>query len=245
MPPTTLHAERIDCMIWGVIQDREYELWVKKIEEIKRLNSSNALIQHLSENAIFVFSVLPGSAEAQVIWSGIVICLLIAHSIINISAKKYQNPVPCLRVIAIQMWDVFKTLCRTLCDNKITCLFWSLDVNVKFNQVFNAMVPTASIYSIQFGFWPPQLHWLGEGGCIAVVCEWMMIRMVGGWLFLLIPALLGSPGQRAVKWLLCVVVNPMSTMEVDFICLFSLVSRTNRIPCENKCSCSWCIYRTM
>jgi len=31
------------------------------------LNSSNALIQHLSENAIFVFPVLPGSAEAQVI----------------------------------------------------------------------------------------------------------------------------------------------------------------------------------
>ena len=32
----------------------------------------------------------------------------------------------------------------------------------------------------------------------------MMIRMVGGWVFLLVPAHLGSPGQRAVKWLLCV-----------------------------------------
>ena len=29
-----------------------------------------------------------------------------------------------------------------------------------------------------------------------------MIRMVGGWVFLLVPAHPGSPGQRAVKWLL-------------------------------------------
>jgi len=53
------------------------------------------------------FSVLPGSAEAQVICGGIVICLLIACSISNISAKKYQNPFPCLNVIAIQRWDLF------------------------------------------------------------------------------------------------------------------------------------------
>jgi len=32
--------------------------------------------------------------------------------------------------------------------------------------------------------------------------DWMMIRMVGGWVFLLIPAHPGSPGQRAVKRLL-------------------------------------------
>jgi len=31
---------------------------------------------------------------------------------------------------------------------------------------------------------------------------WMMIRMVGGWVFLLVPAHQGSPGQRAVKRLL-------------------------------------------
>jgi len=30
----------------------------------------------------------------------------------------------------------------------------------------------------------------------------MMIRMVGGWMFLLVPAHPGSPGQRAVKRLL-------------------------------------------
>jgi len=27
---------------------------------------------------------------------------------------------------------------------------------------------------------------------------WMMTRMVGGWVFLLVPAHLGSPGQRAI-----------------------------------------------
>jgi len=34
--------------------------------------------------------------------------------------------------------------------------------------------------------------------------DWTMIRMVGGWVFILIPAHPGSPGQRAVKRLLCV-----------------------------------------
>jgi len=33
--------------------------------------------------------------------------------------------------------------------------------------------------------------------------DWMMIRMVGWWMFLLVPAHPDSPGQRAVKWLLC------------------------------------------
>jgi len=32
--------------------------------------------------------------------------------------------------------------------------------------------------------------------------DWMMIRMVGGSMFLLVPAHPGSPGQRAVKRLL-------------------------------------------
>jgi len=40
--------------------------------------------------------VLPGSAEAQVIWCGIVKCLLIAYFIGNISAKKYQNLFACV-----------------------------------------------------------------------------------------------------------------------------------------------------
>jgi len=42
----------------------------------------------MSENSIFVFPVLPGSAEAQVIWGEIVKRLLIAYFIGSISAKK-------------------------------------------------------------------------------------------------------------------------------------------------------------
>jgi len=53
------------------------------------------------------FPDLPGSAEAQVTWGGIVKCLLIAYFIGNISAKKYQNLFMCVKVIASQRWDVF------------------------------------------------------------------------------------------------------------------------------------------
>jgi len=61
------------------------------------LNSGNALIglQHLSENAIFVFSVVPGCAKAQVILGDILKCLLIVYPMRNISAKKYQNRFTC------------------------------------------------------------------------------------------------------------------------------------------------------
>jgi len=60
------------------------------------------------KNAIFVFfSVLPGSAEAQVIWGGRVKRLLIAYFIGNISAKKHQNAFTYVKVIANQRWDVF------------------------------------------------------------------------------------------------------------------------------------------
>jgi len=44
--------------------------------------------------------VLPGSAEAQVIWGGIVKRLLNAYFIGNIWAKKYQNQFMCVKVIA-------------------------------------------------------------------------------------------------------------------------------------------------
>jgi len=53
------------------------------------------------------FPVLPGSAEEQVIWCDIVKCLLIAYFIGNTSAKKCQNPLTCVKVIASQMWNVF------------------------------------------------------------------------------------------------------------------------------------------
>ena len=64
--------------------------------ESKRLKKSNSWLNSgiWVKRRFLCFSVLPGSAEAQVIWCGIVICLLIAYFISNISAKKYQNPFP-------------------------------------------------------------------------------------------------------------------------------------------------------
>jgi len=65
------------------------------------LSSGNALIQRV-KNAMFMFLVLPGSAEAQVACGGIVKCLLIAYFIGSISAKKYRNQFTCVKVIASQ-----------------------------------------------------------------------------------------------------------------------------------------------
>jgi len=70
------------------------------------LNSGNALTQRVN-NAIFVFPVLPGNSEAQVICGGVVKRLLIGYFIGNTSAKKYQNPFTCVKVITSQRWDVF------------------------------------------------------------------------------------------------------------------------------------------
>jgi len=53
------------------------------------------------------FPVSPGSAEAQVIWRGILKRLMIAYFVANISVKKYQNPFMCVKAIASQRWDVF------------------------------------------------------------------------------------------------------------------------------------------
>jgi len=52
------------------------------------LNSGNALNLASEKNAIFVFPVLLGSAEAQVIWDGIIKRLLITYFIGSTSAKK-------------------------------------------------------------------------------------------------------------------------------------------------------------
>jgi len=72
------------------------------------------------KNCFSCFLVLPGSAEAQVIWGGIVKRLLIAYFISNISAKKYQNPFMCVKVIASQRWDVFETRCSSIAVAKLT-----------------------------------------------------------------------------------------------------------------------------
>ena len=53
------------------------------------------------------FLILPGSAEAQVLWSGIVKSLLTAYFIGKISAKKCQNQFMCVKVTASQRWGVF------------------------------------------------------------------------------------------------------------------------------------------
>jgi len=42
--------------------------------------------------------------------------------------------------------------------------------------------------------------------------DWMMIKMVGGSVFLLVPAHPGSPRQRAVKRLLLCVVSALARM---------------------------------
>jgi len=53
------------------------------------------------------FPVFPGSAEAQVVWGGILKHLLVAYFIGNISAKKNQNLFMCVKFIASHRWDVF------------------------------------------------------------------------------------------------------------------------------------------
>jgi len=58
------------------------------------------------KNAIFVFPVLPGSAEAQAIQGGIVKHLLFSYFIGNISTKNIQIRSR-VKVIASQRWDVF------------------------------------------------------------------------------------------------------------------------------------------
>ena len=65
----------------------------------------------LSENVIFVFPLLPGSAEAQVTWGGIVKRLLIAYFIDNISAKKYPNPSCVSKLQQAKGGTFFETRC--------------------------------------------------------------------------------------------------------------------------------------
>jgi len=118
------------------------------------------------------FPVLPGSAEAQVIWGGIVKRLLSAYFIGNISAKKYQNPFMCVKVIASQRWDVFETRCRWLSDydKSLTCFinclngcnntiiayrlicFWNNQIsNFEIVQFRNSFFPLLNLTSRRVG----------------------------------------------------------------------------------------------
>ena len=72
--------------------------WVWVVNQKDWRNQTDGWIQALHWYSIGVkmrfscFSVLPGSAEAQVIWGSVVIiCPLIAYSISNISAKKSKS----------------------------------------------------------------------------------------------------------------------------------------------------------
>jgi len=67
--PNSPELNRIDYKIYEVIQQREYESRVKKIEEIKQLvefrQCSNRTFEWKMQFSCF--PVLPGSAEVQVI----------------------------------------------------------------------------------------------------------------------------------------------------------------------------------
>jgi len=135
-------AEHIDYKTWGVIQQREYESWVKNIEEIKQLlefrQRTNTAFKG---NAFSRFPNLLGSAEAQVIWCGIVKCLLIVYFIGNISAEKISKLFTCVKDIASQRRDVFSRhgvdvavmLHRMLTADRLEWL--SVVVNV-FSEIF-------------------------------------------------------------------------------------------------------------
>ena len=92
-------------------------VWVvsQKTEEIKQ--QLVEFWQCRVKNAIFMFPRFSGSAEAQVVWGGIVKRLSTAYFIGNIFAKKYQNPFTCVKVIASQRWAFFETrVCNSLCS---------------------------------------------------------------------------------------------------------------------------------
>jgi len=79
-----------------------------------RQHTGALCVQHIS-----CFPVLPGSAEAQVVWGGIVKCLLIAKFIGDISAKKYQNPFTSERKLTF----TFAICCRpSVCLSSVVCL---------------------------------------------------------------------------------------------------------------------------
>ena len=98
--PQQPRAEHIDYKIWGVIQQREYESWVNKSDEIKQLVEFRQCTNTaFGWKMLFsCFPVLPGSAEAQVIWGGKVkyFWILIALSVtflpkISISIHMWQS----------------------------------------------------------------------------------------------------------------------------------------------------------
>jgi len=79
--------------------------------------------------------------------------------------------------------------------------------------------------------------------------DWVTIRMVGGWVFLLVPAHPGSPGQRAVKrsWCCCsysnVIVSiflklPASSMSVA-TCIYLVFEYMTCYQTAFTSACAW------
>ena len=75
----------------------------------------------------------------------------------------------------------------------------------------------------------------------------MMMRMVGGWVFLLVPAHPGSPGQRAVKRLLLLLCLAsllcLKDMKINFLeehrrVIAPTAVASDRLPGEKTCYCA-------
>ena len=118
--------------------------------------AARSRIRHnLTENVIFVFPVLPGSAEIQVICGVIVKRHLTAYFISNISAKIYQYPSMCVKVIASQMWD-FWVLSTT--SSRLTKLLLRLFFKLRCNlmEVLRVNINKHS-WPISVTFWPLSL----------------------------------------------------------------------------------------
>ena len=77
------------------------------------LNSGNALIQHLSENEIFVFScfcqveVVQKDTLFEVAQYSVFGLLSLSVTFLRTISKSFK----CVKVIASQRWDVFETRC--------------------------------------------------------------------------------------------------------------------------------------
>ena len=66
----------------------------------------------------------------------------------------------------------------------------------------------------------------------------MMIRMVGGWMLLLVPAHPGSPGQRDVKWLLLLLLYLRSVVLCfcHTVCNSKIALKNKRnLSCTEQC----------
>ena len=93
MPP---NSPELNTLITRFTESYSSVIMSRESKRLKKwsswLNSGNALIQHLSENAIFMFTVSPGGAEAQVIWGGIVKHPWLLTLSVTFLPKRYQNP---------------------------------------------------------------------------------------------------------------------------------------------------------